>query len=116
MVGVPLGGVAARLRETIDGNREYTVVKNDNLFRASFVDRHVFSSEYGHARALLADLLAEYDGISIDEAVEGAWTDGPLGESWVASSSEPAPGPAPRPEAALRVPVSYTHLTLPTNR
>ncbi len=103
MVGVPLGGVAARLRETIDGNREYTVVRNDNLFRASFVDRHVFSSEYGRARTLLADLLAAYDGVPVDEAVQGAWTDGPLGESWVVSSSEPAPGPAPRPEAALRL-------------
>lgn len=103
MGGIPLGGVAARLRETIDENREYTVVRNDNLFRASFVDRHVFSTEYGRARALLADLLAAYDGVPVDEAVRGAWADGPLGESWVVSSSEPTPGPAPRPDAALRL-------------
>lgn len=103
MGGVPLGGVAARLRKTIDENREYTVVRNDNLFRASFIDRHVFSSEYGRARILLADLLAAHDGIPVDEAVHGAWIDGPFGESWVVSSSEKAPGPAPRPEAALRL-------------
>lgn len=102
MPGPPLGGVAARLRETIDRNREYTVIENDNLFRASFVDRHVFSSEHGRARALLADLLAAYVGVPVDRAVNGAWADGPLGESFVVSSSEPAPGPAPRPDAALR--------------
>jgi uncharacterized protein YprB with RNaseH-like and TPR domain len=103
MSGVPLGGVAARLRETIDRNREYTVIENDNLFRASFVDRHVFSSEYGRARTLLGDLLAAYDSVPIDEAVDGAWTDGPLGASWVVASSEPAPGPASRGEQALRL-------------
>lgn len=103
MVGVPLGRVATRLRETIDRNREYTVVGNDNIFRASFVDRHVFSGEHGRARALLAGLLEEYDGVPVEEAVRGDWADGPLGASWVVSSSEPAPGPAPRPDAALRL-------------
>jgi uncharacterized protein YprB with RNaseH-like and TPR domain len=103
MTGLPLGGVAARLRETIDRNREYSVVENDNLFRASFVDRHVFSSEYGRARALLAELLAAYDGVPLDEAIRGEWLDGPLGESWVVVSSEPAPGPAPSPETAMRL-------------
>lgn len=102
-MGVPLGRVATRLRETIDRNREYTVVGNDNIFRASFVDRHVFSGEHGRARALLAGLLEEYDGVPVEEAVRGDWADGPLGASWVVSSSEPAPGPAPRPDAALRL-------------
>lgn len=103
MVGVPLGGVAARLRESIDRNREYTVVGNDNLFRASFVDRHVFSSDYGRANSLLEELLDEYDGVTVEEAIDGDWMDGPLGGSWVVSSSEPAPGPAPRREAALQM-------------
>lgn len=103
MAGAPLGRVASRLRETIDRNREYSVVENDNLFRASFVDRHVFSSEHGRARALLADLLTEYEGVSVDEAVTGAWRSSPGGESWVVSSTEPVPGPFSRPETALRL-------------
>ncbi len=103
MVGAPLESVATRLRETIDRNREYTIVGNDNIFRASFVDRHIFSSEHGRARALLAELLEEYDGVPVEEAVPGEWEDGPLGPSWVVSSSEPAPGPAPRPDAALEL-------------
>ncbi len=102
-MGVPFESVATRLRETIDRNREYTVVGNDNIFRASFVDRHVFSGEHGRARALLAGLLEEYDGVPVEEAVPGNWADGPLGASWIVSSSEPAPGPAPRPDAALRL-------------
>lgn len=94
--------VAGRLRETIDRNREYTIVGNDNLYRAGFIDHHVFSSEHNRARALLADLLAAYDGVHIEEAVGGAWRDGPLGGSWVVSSSESALTPEPRPDAALR--------------
>ena len=49
------------------------------------------------------ELLAEYDGVPVEEAVPGEWRDGPLGDSWVVSSSEPAPGPGPRPDAALHL-------------
>jgi hypothetical protein len=62
MTGDQLGGVVSRLREELDRNREYTVVGNDNLFRASFVDRHVFSSEHARARGLLQRLRQGYPG------------------------------------------------------
>lgn len=97
----PFGKVAARLAETIDGRQEYTVVKNDNIFRSSFIDRHLFSSEYERARALLGELLEQYRGTDLEEVLGGGAVEGPLGESWVIRSSEPAPPSTPAPHAAL---------------
>ncbi len=97
----PLGKVAARLAETIDGRREYTVVKNDNIFRSSFIDQHLFSSEYERARSLLSDLLEQYRGVGLQEALGGGQVMGPLGKTWIIRSSEPAPSSSPAPQAAL---------------
>ncbi len=101
MDSVPLGRVAARLAETIDEHQEYTVVENDNIYRTSFIDRHLFSSEYGRARSLLTELLAAHDGADLEEVVDGESIDGPLGETWVVRSSEQVPRSSPAPGAAL---------------
>ena len=101
MESAPFGRVAARLAETIDTAQEYTVVENDNIYRTSFIDRHLFSSEYRRARALLTELLAEYDGVDVEGAVGGQSTGGPTGSARVILSSEPAPPSSPAPEAAL---------------
>lgn len=101
MENPPLDKVATRLAEAIDRRREYTVVRNDNIFRSSFIDRHIFSSEYERARSLLRELLEEYRGADLEEVLDGEQVEQSSGASWVLTSTEPAPPSAPDPRAAL---------------
>ncbi|HOV68182.1 MAG TPA: exonuclease, partial [Methanoregulaceae archaeon] len=67
----PFGKVAARLAGTIDRQREYTVIRNDNIFRSGFIDRHIFSSDYQRATELLRHLLDLHQGAGLGEVFGG---------------------------------------------
>ncbi len=53
-------------QQRMDSLREYEVVRDGNVFASSFSNALVLSSEYNSARHNLMDLLARYDGCSID--------------------------------------------------
>lgn len=53
-------------QQRMDSLREYEVIRDGNVFATSFSNNIVFSSEYDTARQNLMDLLARYDGCSID--------------------------------------------------
>jgi len=55
----------------MDTLREYEVVRDGNVFATSFSNSILVSSEYDTARQNLADLLARYDGWSIDQVFSG---------------------------------------------
>jgi uncharacterized protein YprB with RNaseH-like and TPR domain len=97
----PFGKAVARLAETIDRSREYTVVENDNIFRSSFIDRHLFSSEYHRAGAYLEQLIDEYLDASVVETVGGTPLSGACGDIWVVRSTETASVGEAAPQAAL---------------
>lgn len=101
VVSEPFGKVAARLAGTIDRQREYTVIRNDNIFRSGFIDRHIFSSDYQRAIELLRHLLDLHQGAGLGEVFGGQAEEGALGGTWIVRSSEPAPSSAPSPRAAL---------------
>lgn len=58
-------------QQRMDGLREYEIVRDGNVFATSFSNNIVFSSEYETARKNLADLLARYDGCTLDAAFPG---------------------------------------------
>lgn len=58
-------------QQRMSAMREYEVVRDGNVFATSFSNNIVFSSEYEIARQNLTDLLARYDGCSIDATFSG---------------------------------------------
>lgn len=58
-------------QQRMDSMREYEVVRDGNVFATSFSNSIVFSSEYEAARQNLGQLLARYEGRSIDQVFYG---------------------------------------------
>ena len=58
-------------QQRMDSMREYEVVRDGNVFATSFSNSIVFSSEYEAARENLGQLLARYEGRSIDQVFSG---------------------------------------------
>ncbi|MDD1676551.1 MAG: ribonuclease H-like domain-containing protein, partial [Methanomicrobiales archaeon] len=63
--------VGTRWRECVDRIQDYSVIRDGNVFRTSFADSYLFTSEYERALALRERLLAEHDGISITDLFDG---------------------------------------------
>jgi uncharacterized protein YprB with RNaseH-like and TPR domain len=58
-------------QQRVDTLRDYEVIRDGNVFATSFSNSIVFLSEYDGARQYLKDLLAQYDGCSIDAVFSG---------------------------------------------
>jgi uncharacterized protein YprB with RNaseH-like and TPR domain len=63
--------VAARWQRTVEGQREYEVIRDGNIFATSVARSYLFRSEYESAQHLLARLASEYDGMTLEEALPG---------------------------------------------
>jgi uncharacterized protein YprB with RNaseH-like and TPR domain len=63
--------VAARWQRTVEGQREYEVIRDGNIFATSVARSYLFRSEYESAQHLLTCLSSEYDGMTLDEALPG---------------------------------------------
>ena len=50
-------------QQRMDALREYSVVRDGNVFGAGLAGSCLFSSEYDRARALLGKLVSQYDGV-----------------------------------------------------
>jgi uncharacterized protein len=55
----------------MDGMREYEVVRDGNVFGSGFSHSFVLSSEYDEARHMLGELLARYQGVSLETVFQG---------------------------------------------
>lgn len=58
-------------QQRMDSMREYEVVRDGNVFATSYSNSIVFSSEFEAARENLGQLLARYEGRSIDQVFSG---------------------------------------------
>jgi uncharacterized protein YprB with RNaseH-like and TPR domain len=75
--------------------REYEVVRDGNVFAASFSNNIVYSSEYEIARQNLTDLLARYEGCSVDMVFRGGREySNEAGTCYLLESREPVDCPA----------------------
>ena len=82
-------------QQRMDALREYEVVREGNVFATSFSNNIVFSSEYEIARQNMMDLLARYDGCSIDAVFRGGREHtNEAGTCYLLESREPMDCPA----------------------
>lgn len=71
MTHTPQARIGSLWQQRMDALREYEVVRDGNVFATSFSNNIVFSCDYDTARQNLIDLLARYDGCSIDAIFPG---------------------------------------------
>jgi uncharacterized protein YprB with RNaseH-like and TPR domain len=63
--------ISRQWQERADSGRDYTVIRNDNIFRSSFTDSYIFESDFRCAGTLLESLVERYQGIMVEDAVPG---------------------------------------------
>jgi uncharacterized protein YprB with RNaseH-like and TPR domain len=77
-----LDGVAGRWREAVDAVPGYEVVEDGKIFRTSFLDSYVFSSEHGRALDLLRDMMELHEGVPVRHALPGREVETAFGPAW----------------------------------
>ena len=65
-------GIGALWQQRMAALREYSVVRDGNVFGAGLAGSCLFSSEYDRARALLGKLMSGYDGASFESLFPGS--------------------------------------------
>ena len=65
-------GIGALWQQRMAALREYSVVRDGNVFGAGLAGSCLFSSEYDRARTLLGKLMSEYDGASFESLFPGS--------------------------------------------
>lgn len=68
---VSFESISRHLREQTDQARDFTIVPDDNLFRAGLSGAPVFETEYGEIVAYLDSLCRECDGLPFEEVFPG---------------------------------------------
>ncbi|KQC04520.1 MAG: hypothetical protein APR53_10110 [Methanoculleus sp. SDB] len=93
---------ANRWRRQIADRREYSIVRDGNVFAAGLAATPVFRSEYETSLLLRDRLLARYRGSEIGDTFSGHEEETAAGPCFVITSTAPVEAPAPDPEAAAR--------------
>ncbi len=87
--------IADRWQTTIEEQREYTVVRDGNIFATSLSDTCLFRSDYTRAAALKEKLLGKWCGATLGEAIPGDEVDTAWGSCYRVQSIERIDMPAP---------------------
>jgi uncharacterized protein YprB with RNaseH-like and TPR domain len=77
-----LDGVADRWRAAVDAIPGYEVVEDGKIFRTSFLDSFVFSSEHGRALDLLRSMMELHEGRQVRHALPGKEVETPFGPAY----------------------------------
>jgi len=64
-------GIGVLWQQRMAALKDYSVVRDGNVFGASLAGSSLFSSEYDRARALLGELLSRYDSTSFESLFPG---------------------------------------------
>lgn len=67
----PPSRIGALWQQRMETLREYEVIRDGNVFRTSFSNSYVFSSEYDLARQRLSQLMERYQGVPFDSVFSG---------------------------------------------
>jgi len=67
----PTARIGALWQQRMETLREYEVIRDGNVFRTSFSDNYVFSSEYDRGRCLLGRLMDQYQGVPFGSVFPG---------------------------------------------
>jgi uncharacterized protein len=80
--------ISRQWRDRIDQGHDYTVIRNDTQFRASFTGSFVFESEYHRVEQLKQQFIDEYEGIPVEDALQGTECDTDEGPCYCIRSTE----------------------------
>ncbi|MDD1655927.1 MAG: helix-hairpin-helix domain-containing protein [Methanomicrobiales archaeon] len=84
-------------RERLDAVPEYQVVPDGDMFRTSFLESFLFTSEYRNAQALNARLLEEHRGTTPKDLFSGDDVETPCGPAFRIRSTHPLEMQLPSP-------------------
>ncbi|MFA5330927.1 MAG: ribonuclease H-like domain-containing protein [Methanoregula sp.] len=86
--------IGALWQQRMAALREYSVVRDGNVFGAGLAGSCLFSSEYDRARAFLGKLVSQYDGVPFEEIFSGKETETGNGTCFSLESREKFAVPA----------------------
>ena len=81
--------ISREWRSRIGGSHDYTIIRNDSVFRTGFHDNYVYESKYGQAEEQLHSVLALYEGCTLDEIFQGHECETYEGTCYCIPSREP---------------------------
>jgi uncharacterized protein YprB with RNaseH-like and TPR domain len=64
--------ISREWRTRIDNSHDFSVIRNDTIFRTSFSDSYVLESEYRQVEAELSRLAGMYEGYGVEDVFHGA--------------------------------------------
>jgi uncharacterized protein YprB with RNaseH-like and TPR domain len=70
--GPTFSAVGREWRSRIEGSHDYTIIRNDAVFRTSFHDSWVWESQHAAAQDQLAQLMGVHCGMTLDELFRGS--------------------------------------------
>ncbi|HMA05972.1 MAG TPA: ribonuclease H-like domain-containing protein [Methanomicrobiales archaeon] len=74
--------VSERWRAAVDAVPGYEVVEDGKIFRTSFLDSYVFSSEHGRALELLGSMISLHEGRPVRQVLPGREVETGFGPAW----------------------------------
>jgi uncharacterized protein YprB with RNaseH-like and TPR domain len=81
--------VCRQWRSRLDLSHDYSIVRNDTRFRAGLAGSFVFESEYRQVLDLCERLMADYEGVALEEALPGEEVCSADGDCYCVTSFEP---------------------------
>ncbi len=90
------GSISRRLRERTDQKRDFSIINNDNIFRAGFSNAPVFESDYAEITDYLNHLSQSCEGLSFADVFPGTVIDTDDGPAY---------------DVVTRIPVNYPVFT-----
>jgi uncharacterized protein YprB with RNaseH-like and TPR domain len=86
-----LDRVSERWRAAVDAVPGYEVVEDGKIFRTSFLDSYVFSSEHGKALTLLRSMLVLHEGRQVHHVLAGKEVETGFGQAYCIEARAGAP-------------------------
>jgi uncharacterized protein len=92
---LPFDHVGKRWQERVSDLQEYAVIRDGSIFRTSLSDSYLFTSEYHRALQLKEDLLSQYAGVALYDALPGEEVETPEGTCYQIKHQDTRPVQVP---------------------
>lgn len=80
--------ISRQWRCRVDQGHDYSVIRNDSLFRSGFATSYVMESEYRRMEQVKQDLIDRFEGVALEEIIPGTECETVEGPCYFIRSSE----------------------------
>jgi uncharacterized protein len=94
--------VSRQWRSRIGKSHDFSIVRNDSVFRAGFSRSAVFESEYQKARNLKTVFMARHAGMAVEDVFDGRTISTPEGDCFGITTPTDIQVPCPDPDQVKR--------------